>query len=121
MELTGAIPSKHLLIGRKTNHPGGQLILGNSVKFFEKIERPIDITSCAGAVGLHRQHTASYRGGGIFSVLSGAIDNRSHLLELPGPRVDNMKPAAGLNKPYVIAQRVEERQRALILVNGFLI
>src|SRR5260370_42697570 len=111
MELTGAIPSKHLLIGRKPNHPGGQLILGNSVKFFEKIERPIDITSCAGAVGLHRQHTASYRGGGVFCAFCGALANRPHPLELAGPpRVYN-KPAAGFKESSGVRQQGHERPR----------
>src|SRR6185437_16550233 len=63
----------------------------------------------------------SCRGRGIFSVLSGAIDNRSHIVESRGPGVENREPSAGFNEPHVVTQRLEKRQGTLILLNGFLI
>jgi hypothetical protein len=37
-------------------------------------------------VGLQRQYDASFSSGGMIGMVSGAIDYRPHLLELPSPR-----------------------------------
>src|SRR5262249_49907316 len=69
-------PRKHPPTIRKTNDARGQLILRNLVELLKKIETPINITGRAGAMASHRQHTTSYRGGGVLGVSSGAIRDR---------------------------------------------
>src|SRR6516165_11546593 len=117
IQLTGFVASIHFLLSGKTNDAEGQFIFGNFVQFLEKLKTPIDFTSRAGAIGLHCQQTASDGGRGILGVSSGAIDDRTHVLQSPGPHEENRERGAGLNEPHLIAQRVEDIERALILLN----
>ena len=91
------------------------------MQFIEKLKSSIDFTNGGAAIGLHCQQTASDGSRGILGVSSGAIDDRPHVLQLPSPREENRERGAGFNEPQVFVQCVVERQRALILLNGFLI
>ena len=91
------------------------------MQFIEKLKSAIDFTNRSGSIGFERQQAASDGSRGILSVSSGAIDDRSRVFELSSPREENRERGAGFNEAQVFVQCVEERQCALILLNGLLI